>query len=387
MTTKTRLLLVGGPDVDARLPFIATLKGYEVAAAGSDMSLNATFEAVGVDYFYYPLDRRTNPLADLRTFVALFRIFRRWRPTIVHTFDTKPGVWGRLAAKAARVPIVIGTLPGLGHLYVADSLKNRLFRSVYEPLQRLASRKSDLTIFQNSDDLQQFTQQGIVHQNNSVVIAGSGIDTDEFSKSAQELKKLVAKRAALKLDDDQIIFTLIARLLRTKGIDEFANAARALIMEGASARFIVIGYHEPQAADSMSEAEIAALAGPVEFLGKRDDVAELLALSHVFVLPTYYREGVPRVLLEAAAMELPLIATDMPGCREVVVDGENGFLVRPKNVEALANAMRRLYHDPKMRAKFGQASRALVETHFDLKVVSSDTNDRYQRLIKEKRLE
>jgi len=166
-----KVVLVGGPDVDARLELVQQLAGdYDVSVFGSSRALAPAFAGQGVAYHCYPLTRKVNPIADLRTLLHLRSAFRRTRADVVHAFDTKPGVWGTIAARWAGVPVVVGTVTGLGSLYVAEGMKARLMRSVYQRLQRMACRCSDLTVFQNHDDVRQLVAAGVAQQGRTRVI-------------------------------------------------------------------------------------------------------------------------------------------------------------------------------------------------------------------------
>lgn len=168
---KPIVCLVGGPDIDARLDLMRLLShDFDVCAVGTDARLAASFASAGFRYWEYRMSRRVNPVLDVHTVWRLVRIFRAERPTIVHTFDTKPGVWGRLAARLAGVPVVVGTLPGLGSLYANPNWKGRLIRLVYQPLQTLACRWADLTVFQNADDAQEFVRRGLTRAKLSSLI-------------------------------------------------------------------------------------------------------------------------------------------------------------------------------------------------------------------------
>ena len=290
------------------------------------------------------MSRGVNPLRDAYAVVRLVRIFRQERPTIVHTFDTKPGVWARLAAKIAGVPIIIGTLPGLGSLYASSSAAAKVIRYVYEPLQALASRSADLTVFQNARDAEDFVERGIVSPDRVTVIAGSGVRTDVFTPAASG-DTTSASRADLGLAGDALVVTMISRVTRTKGVLDFAAAAQKIRALRPEIEFVLAGAADGEGFDALNERELGELDGSVRWIGFRDDVREILAFTDVFVFPSYYREGIPRVLMEAASMGLPLIAVDAPGSTDVVEDGRNGILVPPRNVDAIVAAVLRLADD------------------------------------------
>jgi glycosyltransferase involved in cell wall biosynthesis len=382
-TAKPIVCFVGGPDVDARLDLMRVLsRDFDLCAVGTDAGLAASFAEAGFRYRYYPMSRLVNPPLDAYTVWRLVRIFRAERPTIVHTFDTKPGVWGRLAARLAGVPIVVGTLPGLGSLYASPSWKRRLIRLVYQPLQRLACRFSDLTVFQNADDAEEFERRGIVPLGRSAIIAGSGVRTDLFAPSRPDDGE-PARRAELGLAESGIVVVMISRIVRSKGVLDFAGAARAVRQVEPGINFLLVGPADTGSLDALTAEELRKLRGDVTWVGPRGDVKEILALSDIFVFPSFYREGVPRVLVEAASMALPLIAADGPGSRDVVEDGVNGVLVSAQDPAAIADAVLRLARAPELRARFGERSRELAVSRFDLAIVAERTRSLYQELLRD----
>ena len=379
---RPRVCLVGGPDVDARLDLMRQLApDFDIFAVGTSHRLGEVFAEAGFSYRRYPMSRGVNPLRDAYAVVRLVRIFRQERPTIVHTFDTKPGVWARLAAKIAGVPIIIGTLPGLGSLYASSSAAATIIRYVYEPLQAMASRSADLTVFQNARDAEDFVERGIVSRDRVTVIAGSGVRTDVFTPAANG-DATSASRADLGLAGDALVVTMISRVTRTKGVLDFAAAARKIRALRPGIEFVLAGAADGEGFDALNERELRELDGSVRWIGFRDDVREILAFTDVFVFPSYYREGIPRVLMEAASMGLPLIAVDAPGSTDVVEDGRNGILVPPRNVDAIVAAVLRLADDSLLRSRLGRQSRALVVSRHDLSLVAEQTRSCYQELLR-----
>jgi N,N'-diacetylbacillosaminyl-diphospho-undecaprenol alpha-1,3-N-acetylgalactosaminyltransferase len=377
-----RVLIVGGPDVDARLELMHSLRDcFEISALGSMPSLRHKFLSEGYGYYSYALNRGVNPLEDLKTLTQLKAIFREVQPQIVHTFDTKPCVWGRLAARSAGIPVVIGTLPGLGSLYDNESLKVRLLRSIYQELQRLACHFSDLTIFQNNDDAHQFIKAGIVSDEKAKVILGSGINTKLFSPTHISEAAKTQLRTEFNLQKDETLVTMISRIIRSKGIFEFIESAREIQKSYPKVRFLLVGAEDCESMERLNEEEMRQLKQAVDWRGHRNDVATILAITDIFVLPTIYHEGIPRVLLEAAAMKLPIITTNSPGCKEVVDNGKNGFLIPVHNAEALSNAIKYLLEAPEIRIRFGEASREKAVQKFDLNVISNQTRDVYDQYI------
>jgi glycosyltransferase involved in cell wall biosynthesis len=383
-TPKPLVCIVGGPDVDARLELMRLLnRDFELCAVGTDAGLAASFAEAGFRYRYYRMSRLVNPILDAYTLWRLVRIFRAERPAIVHTFDTKPGVWGRLAATLAGVPVVVGTLPGLGSLYGDPTWKGRLIRLAYEPLQALASRSVDLTVFQNADDAREFEGRRIVPHGRTAIIPGSGVRTDIFAPPRSRGGE-VARRAELGLPEEGLVVAMVSRILRSKGVLEFAAAARAVRQVDPGIAFLLVGQVDTGSLDVLTADELHELDESVVWVGPRKDVKDILALADVFVFPSFYREGVPRVLIEAASMALPLIAADGPGSRDVVEDGVNGILVPPKDATAIAEGVLRLARAPELRASFAARSRDRAVSQFDVSVVAEHTLSLYESLLRDK---
>ena len=385
--SRFRLILVGGPDVDSRIDLMHHLEqDFSVFAVGSEPALEARFSQAGFGYRHYHLARRVHPVADVVALAELRGIFRQERPDIVHAFDTKPCVFVRLAARLARVPVVIGTLPGLGSLYVDNGLATRAVRAIYERLQRLASYSSDLTIFQNCQDAREFVARSIVPETKVAVIPGSGVRTGRFSPVRVSQSERERVRTELGISPNALLVTMVSRLIRSKGVIEFAAAAQVVRERYPQAAFLLVGPSDQQSVDRLTPQELAQLAQNVTWAGAREDIPAVLATSDVFVLPSFYREGIPRVLLEAASMGLPIVTTDSPGCREAVEDGVNGFLVPPRDPDALARAILRLIEEPELRRRFGQASRQRAVERFDLAKIAEQTRSIYQDLLARKGL-
>ena len=386
--TKRTVALIGGPDVDARIDLMQFLSArFDVFAVGSASEIKSSFDASGFRYFLYPLVRTVNPVADLRVVWNLVRLLRRERPAIVHAFDTKPCVFARMAAWLAGVPVIIGTMPGLGTLYSPGQeggvLRSAL-RQVYEMGQRVASRLSDITILQNPEDASFVESKGIVPSKKVRLVLGSGVRTDLFDPGSRDAESVAATRTELGAVPETVLVIMVARLVRSKGVMQYVDAAIQLLQTNKNVMFILVGYWDQAGPDCLSEEEMGRLSGAVDWLGERRDMVDLLAASDICVLPTYYGEGIPRVLLEGAAMGLPLVATDMPGCREVVNDGENGYLVAPQDSIALASAIGELAHDPSLRTQFGAASRILAVTRFDSKAIAQQIQGLYFEAIENK---
>ncbi len=384
---KVKVCLCGGPDFSSRLPFIKVLatNGYNVTAIGSHKAEEDKFIKYSIPYRSYPLNRRFSVLDDIRSFLTLYSIFKREKSIIVHAFDTKPTILGRIAAKLAGVPIIIGTIPGMGSLFSDDTLINKILRFFYIISQKVACGMSDLTIFQNYDDLNFFITKKIVSSSKATTIKGSGVDVEEFSPKNLRSEKVEKTKIELGFDPNGIKIFMISRLIKYKGVKEYLEAAKILKSKYRNIDFFLIGPVDDTIA-AFSLEEVKKYAGIVKYIGPRDDIPEILFFADIVVLPTYYREGIPRILLEAASMGKPIVTTDIPGCREIVEDGVNGFLVPPKNSKALVEAIGKLILDENLRKQMGEASRKKVLEEFSLNIVFEQTLNAYKKLFKNKSL-
>lgn len=372
MEPRPLVAIVGGPDVDARIALVEELGSrFSFVVFGSDASKQARFADRGIPFRNYPLTRRVSPLGDLRAIRELHRAFEETRPSVVHAFDTKPGIYACIAARRAGVPVATATITGLGSLYSSEGPTTRLLRAVYEGLQRIACRKADCTVFQNHDDERRLLAAGVATPGKTAVVLGSGVDTRAFDPQALPAGARERTRASLGIAEDAVVVTMVSRMTRTKGALQFAELARRCADAGPHVRFLAVGPDDRDSVDRLSPRELGALQAAVLWTGARSDVREILAASDVFVLPSACREGIPRALLEAASSGLPLVTTDTPGCNEACRDGENGFCVPEGDAEALTRTVRRLVADESLRREFGAASRLRARERFDLRVVAS----------------
>lgn len=344
--------------VNFRLGLIRGLQaaGYRVVALTPPDRFAASFAALGIDHVPIPIDGRgTSPLADLALLWRYWRALRRLRPAAYLGYTIKPNIWGSLAARLNGVP-VINNIAGLGETFGGRGPLNRLVRWLY----RQALRGSATVFFQNPDDRALFVAGGIVPAASTRSLPGSGVDLARFA---------VRRRAPA--SDGGFVFLLIARLLVAKGVGDFVAAARLVRERAPAARFRVLGIvQQGKGAIPPAQLDAWARSGDVELLPATDDVRDVLAEADCVVLPTFYPEGTPRALLEAAASGLPIIATDVPGCREIVRHGRNGFLVRPRDPQDLADRMIAMAAlPPGAAAAMGAAGRALVEREFDERIV------------------
>ena len=294
------------------------------------------------------------PLDELRCCRSLLRIYRKVKPALVFHIGLKPSLYGGIAARLAGLNM-IHTLTGLGHLFTSNTTKSRILRMlVMQGLRYSFASPKCRAIFQNSEDLQRMLTSGVVNRDCAVLIKGSGVDLTLFSPKPEP--------------EGPPVVLLASRLLWEKGIGEFVAAAQAIREQGMQARFILLGESdlEHPSAVPLTKLEQWHDAGVVEYLGWRDDMPELISQSHIVCLPTFYGEGVPRILIEAAASGRAVVATDAPGCREIVRNGQNGWLVPVGDVDALVDRLQRLITNASLRSEMGRAGRELAVAEFSL---------------------
>lgn len=331
--------------------------GYEVVAVAPPDEYSESLANLGCRYVPLPMDSQgTHPGRDLFLLWRYLRLMRRERPDVYLGYTVKPNVYGSLAANFCGIP-VINNIAGLGVVFSKDGWLMRLVRGLY----RLALARSHRVFFQNSEDMNLFVAGGLVDADVAVRVPGSGIDLALF-----RLEPLPAGSVA------KMRFLLIARMLWDKGVGEYVEAARLVRLRYSNVEFCLLGFLDVKNPAAISREQMAAWVGEgvVNYLGVTDDVRSFLAEVDCAVLPSFYREGVPRTLLEAAAMGRPIITTDAVGCRDVVDDGVNGFLCRVRDAHDLAEKLERMILlSPEERAAMGRCGREKVEREFDEKIV------------------
>jgi len=313
--------------------------------------------------------RSRNPLRELGALLQILWLYYRVRPHIVHHVALKPILYGSLAAWLTGLPVVVNAFAGLGYAFTDGDRRRPLLRSVIAAALRAAMRPGrSVALFQHTEDRDQLVQEGIVAAGRTRVIAGSGIDTTAF--------------APRPVPAGTPIVLLASRMLWVKGIGDFVAAARRLRASGVPARFVLVGRSDVANPAAIPEAQLLSWANDgVEWWEHRDDMPAVLGAASIVVLPTYYREGLPKVLLEAAACARPVIATDVPGCRDIVRHGVNGCLVPGRDVPALADAIAALVRDPALRETLGQRGREMVLKEFSLDVIVGQTLAFYRELL------
>jgi len=341
--------------------------GWRVVLISRQSQAAREIEASGIEFHAANLDRkRLNPFKELAFSFWLARLYRRIKPDVVHHIALKPIIFGGIAARLARVPAVLNAPIGLGFVFSSDKLLAKLLKPVVSAGLRVTMNpQRGVAVFENPDDLNAMVQGGMVGQARTRLIRGAGVDIERFAPTPEP--------------EGPVRIALAARMIHEKGIPDFIAAARLL---KGQAEFWLAGAPDLSNPNPVTEAELRGweTEGIIRWLGPVKDMAGLLQQVHIFTLPSTYREGLPKAVLEAMAAGRPVVATDIPGCREAVVDGQTGFLVPPHSPLALAEALRKLIADPALRARFGAAGRARVEQNFSDEIVCQKTMAVYEAL-------
>lgn len=361
--------------ISHRLPIGLALlsQGYEVHVIAPG-ECPAELSEAGFQYHSVEMSRKgMNPFAELSTIFALRRLFKQIQPDLVHLVTIKPYLYGGIAARLAGVPAVVSAVAGLGILFSQNTLKAKLLRAFLYPLYRLAfGHKNQTAIFQNTNDRDLLVNWGVLKKEKAVLIRGAGADLQQYP-----------------LCDEPTgvpIISFAARLLIDKGVVEFVEASRLLKERGVEAEFWLIGDPDPGNANTVTQQQLDSWEQQrlVTCLGHRSDIPELFAKSNIVSLPSFYGEGLPKVLIEAAACGRAVVTTDWPGCRDAVEADLTGVLVPIRDALALADAIQDLIENPQKRTAMGQAGRALAEQEFAIEKIVDAHLVIYQNLINKK---
>jgi glycosyltransferase involved in cell wall biosynthesis len=348
--------------------------GFEVVVATRVSSHADLIAGAGVKFRPLALDRAgLSPLRDLATLRQIVRIYRQEAPDIVHHVALKPAIYGSLAARLVGIRRIVNALAGLGYVFSSQGPRAKLLRWFIKPALKIALGGRDTRlIVQNSDDLQRTVAEGLVQAHRVRLIRGAGVDPSNYRQ--------------VEIARDRPLVILPARLLWEKGVGEFAGAARLLRECGVKARFALVGKPDPANPSSVDPAEIDSWVsdGVIEYWGWRDDMPEVFAQAQIVCLPTSYGEGLPKSLLEAAASGCAIVASDVPGCREIVAHGKTGWLVPARDVNALAKALQQAIEQPALRELYGAEARAQVFSDFSADRVARETIAVYEELMADK---
>lgn len=386
-----RIALVSNTDFSLynfRLGLILALlaEGHEIHAVCPDGKYVNNFKELGLKHHSLYVDRKgINPVNEARTLLQLCMIFRRWKFHVVHNYTPKLNIYGNIAAKIVGVPVIMNSVTGLGYVFTRGGVRKRMLRILVEVLYRFAFKFSRMVIFLNIDDKQYFEKRRLVDRSKSILIKSEGVDIVKFSRRGIPEEGIERVRQELNLSQPgkRCVTLLISRLLWDKGIREFIEAARILKVRDPEALFLLVGPVDKGNPAAVSEKflEEVKREDVVRYLGERSDIPEILSISDIVTLPSYYREGIPRSLLEAMSMEKPIVTTLTPGCLELVQEGKNGFLVPERDSAALASAIEKLLQNEELRIEMGRCSREKVLEEFDEKMVNSKILRLYKQLL------
>ena len=346
------------------LPFFITHRlhlAVEAKKRGFDVHILApyhkksylTVNKYGLKFHDIPLKRGgKNIFSELKLFISIWKQISKTKPHLVHFVSMKPVLYGGIIARILKVPGTVNAITGLGFLFVTSSLFTRILREFVFIIYKFSlNHKNSISIFQNNDDLELFLGKNLVKESNTVIIKGCGVDINEFKPK----KNLNA----------ETIVMFPARIIGDKGANEFFNAALMLRKEGIKAKFVLVGRSDPDNPTNIDKETIEKLVENkvLEWWGFSENMSETLSKASIICLPSY-REGLPKVLIEAASLGKPIVTTDVPGCREIVINGQNGVLVPVKDSIKLSLAIKKLIYDESMQKNMGIKGRKLVEKNF-----------------------
>ena len=322
------------------------------------------FAKYGVKAIEYKIQRQSlNPFKELKTIQNIYHVVKPLELDILQNFTAKPNIYGSIVGYLAKVPLVVNAVTGLGSFYISKSKKAKAVKAVMELLYKESNKRADFCIFQNSDDRAYFIQSGLVHEQKAILIKSSGIDTKKFQPSSEK-----------RVSNTPIVVLMIARAIWHKGIAEYYGAAE--ILKDENIKFVLIGDTDEGNVSCANEQFLKS--GNVTWLGHRDDIKEQIEACDIFVLPSY-REGVPRTLLEASSLAKPIVTTNTVGCREVVDDGYNGFLVPVGDKKLLAKRIKELTNNQDLAKSMGKNGRIKAMKEFDITIVVNKYLELYDK--------
>ena len=355
-----------------RMPWLKGTReaGFDVHVTTLTAGDGSRIEDAGFPYHSISKQRRSNnPLHELQLIARLYGLYCQLQPDIIHHITLRSILYGSIANLFLRKPQTVNGVTGLGYLFSSEDPTTRVLRKTVLLALRLLKQRDHIFLFQNPDDQTLFRRHHIANPSSSVLIKGSGVDPEHFAPRPEPSGSPV------------VLFPV--RMLWDKGAQAFVDAARRLKADDVEARFIMVGTTDPDnpAGVSAEQLEKWEEQGIVEWWGYQDDMSEIFGRSHIVCLPSSYREGVPKVLIEAASSGRPIVTTDMPGCREIVRDGENGYLVPPRDGEAVARALKRLIGDSDLRRQMGARGRERVQKEFSVEHVVQSIVEVYENVL------
>lgn len=374
LVDKCLLYLVNDVDffLSHRLPIAKAAKssGFEVHVATPCGEGVRRVNEEGFVHHVVPMRRGgIGFVKDLSTLIGIYKVFKQVKPDLVHMVTIKPVLYGGMIARLVNIPALVSAVSGLGHVFSSYGLFQRVRQWIVQGIYRVAlSNSRNKVILQNEDDKQEFLSKRLARECQIILIKGSGVDLTSFSYSEEP--------------DGIPVVMMASRMIRDKGVVEFVNAARILLKVGVRARFVLVGDTDKENPTAISASQLASWEDHaiVEWWRWKKDMQEVLPLANIVCLPSY-REGLPKVLLEAAACGRSIVATDVPGCREIVAHNENGLLVPARKIEPLAQAIKYLVSESKVRQRMGKQGRIMVEKGFSVENVVSETLAVYSKLL------
>ena len=378
------VLLVGGEDHHLRIPFMLALRdrGFKLTVAARcdpEPFVRATFDFRGFQF-----NRFWDIGSDFRALRAIRDLLREVDADVAHSFDTKPSLLLPFAARANPRTAIARTINGRGWIFSSRSPAALALRLAYCPLQRLAAMTTDATVFEHSGDQSFFGRNGLIGPSLSVLIPGAGIDVEGFERDRRMGPSPRKLRRELCLEGVEIV-TTVTRVTKQKGIPALLQAADIVSRVRPSVRFLVVGPREGEGPFAVSESEFQKRSGYVLATGSRPDVPSILAMSDVFAFPSEYAEGVPRAIMEAALCATPIVATDLPGCREVVTDRWNGLLTPLRDPRKLADRILEVLENRDAAATRAARGPDVVRNKFSLDAVVAGHAELYERVFRERR--
>jgi len=353
-------------------------RGYKVYAICPKGDKNQALRDIGCDVINYDIDRKgLNPFSEKQSIDNIYYAIKDLHLDVLHTFTAKPNIYGTYAAKKAGIPIILNLVEGLGSFYVKNTLKNILIRTVMERLYKRAFQLSQGCVFVNSDDPSYMTRKKIIQKEKVKIIKSVGVNTQKFSMQNYSDEEIASIKETNNLTG-KLVVLMVARAIWDKGIREYYTSATVLKQKYPYVEFLLVGGTDEGNHSCASEEFLNS--GDVEWLGHRDDIAELTAACDIYVLPSYL-EGLPATLMEATSMAKPIVTTNTVGCRDVVDNGVNGFLVPVKDTNELIEKIESLIKDQDLRIKMGQKGREKALCEFDVNKVVQHYMEYYETFI------